>query len=399
MELNEIIKGYDFALRRSRTGFMIFKSEVPHDLKTLKLTFSKDIKIEDKNISFDHLLNKNIFDIFYEITNMGSAFNLETVTDGKDNFSRKIISFTDEDLSGYKFSFYANKISTNVICIAFEDVTDEIQLEKEIGEIVSILEPLNSSQPKKIKVLAEDLKKNLEFIRKEKDGLEDFTERAVHDLIAPLNTIQGFGKLLQEKVYKNDNIDEEVETFASVVSKKTSKLRQLIYGLLEFSKEKNKKLDFTDVNLQNVIKEIMQDLEIDIESRHAQISCSNLPSIKANKTSVKSLFQNLISNALKYSRLDIDPVINIYHKTPENDAEKFSIIIKDNGVGMKDDTLSRITMPFVRVKNKKDTEEGTGLGLSICKEIVDKLEGNISFSSSLTKGTEAIISLPKEILL
>ncbi|MFK7931882.1 MAG: ATP-binding protein, partial [Saprospiraceae bacterium] len=127
-----------------------------------------------------------------------------------------------------------------------------------------------------------------------------------------------------------------------------------------------------------------------IEEKNAEIIITNpLPSVFANRSSIVLLFQNLLENAIKYNQSDV-PTVKI---SSQKQVGSFSIVIEDNGIGISQEYHDEIFVMFARLHSQQ-TYEGTGLGLATCKKIVDQLNGTISLSSEINKGSVFTINLP-----
>ena len=177
-------------------------------------------------------------------------------------------------------------------------------------------------------------------------------------------------------------------------------MRVLIKNILSFSRsaESTECVEETDLNL--LIEGILSDLEISIAQKNAVFHIGELPTLRIIPERFRQLFQNLIINALKFSRENTPPEIHIYavgRISPEaGDATQpdyYDIYVKDNGIGFEQKYADEIFTLFKRL-NSKDRFEGTGIGLSICKKIVEQHNGNISASSNPGVGTTFTISLP-----
>jgi len=136
----------------------------------------------------------------------------------------------------------------------------------------------------------------------------------------------------------------------------------------------------------------LENLEVLIDKTNGTVNVESLPTVEGIPLQFSQLFLNLISNALKFSEKDVAPIINIQSAPTEDGTVK--IIVKDNGIGMKNTSLKRIFKPFERLHGKSSFE-GSGLGLAMCKKIVERYQGTIQVESELGKGTQFIIVLPQ----
>jgi signal transduction histidine kinase len=263
-------------------------------------------------------------------------------------------------------------------------------LEKEVKE--------RKQSEKKVKKLNEELLENIHTLENANAELARFAYMTSHDLQEPLRKIQMFGDLLQSRYQKL--IDEKGRYYIEGMQKGSERLQTLIKDILTYSKVTENNTYFTKANLNTIINEILVDFELRIEELGAKISVGKLPELYVNAVQISQLFQNLISNALKFSRKNISPEITIscemgnpIPEFQENGTGYCTLYFKDNGIGFDESYLDQIFTLFRRLNNRSEYE-GTGIGLAICKKIVEHHKGFISARSELGKGSTFIISLP-----
>ncbi|GEO02692.1 hypothetical protein AAE02nite_03560 [Adhaeribacter aerolatus] len=234
--------------------------------------------------------------------------------------------------------------------------------------------------------------------------LQDFAYVSSHDLQEPLRKIQAFGDRLKTK--DQQNLSEQGKDYLERMMNAASRMQNLINDLLSFSRVTTKAKPFMSVSLDQVLTEVLSDLEILIERTHAEIIRSPLPVIEAEPTQMRQLFQNLVSNAIKFRKENEKPIINIYakhiqkkaHLTATPGDEVTDIYVEDNGIGFDEKYLDRIFNIFQRLEGHK--YEGSGIGLAICRKIAIRHGGDITAKSQPGVGTRFIITLalkqPKE---
>ena len=226
--------------------------------------------------------------------------------------------------------------------------------------------------------------------------LEEFAFVASHDLQEPLRKIRAFSDRIQ-KTY-HENLDEKGVDYLRRLNTAATRMSSLIDDLLEFSRVKTQGKAFEKVNIDRLVEVVIDDLEIAILNSQATIKTEPLPEISADPTQMHQLFLNILSNAIKFHRPGIPPVIDIsyqkaWQKRGEVDIASHQINIKDNGVGFDQQYADKIFIPFQRL-HARDEYEGTGIGLAVCRKIVERHGGTISVQSSLGEGTEFIILFP-----
>jgi len=221
-------------------------------------------------------------------------------------------------------------------------------------------------------------------------NLEDFTRTASHDLQEPLRKIISFADRLRNSV--GDKLDEREKEYFHRLENSSVRMKKLIEDLLRYSRVSSLPPDMEPVDLKKVVDEVLLDLEVSIERSKGVIEVKQLPKIEADNTQMRQLFQNLISNALKFHSKTEAPKIEI---DSIKDNGYWKILIRDNGIGMKEEHIKRIFRPFERLHGSSEFP-GTGMGLAICLKVVTRHHGKITVKSSLGKGTLYTVELPEK---
>ncbi|MGI9493356.1 MAG: sensor histidine kinase, partial [Geminicoccaceae bacterium] len=225
--------------------------------------------------------------------------------------------------------------------------------------------------------------------------LEAFASIASHDLQEPLRKVEAFGDRLKRK-YHGD-LGDDGNMYIERMQSSVSRMRALINDLLNYSRVTTKGKPFGPVNLQQVLREVISDLEVRIEGVGGKVNVGELPTIDADLTQMRQLFQNLIVNAMKFHRPDELPVVEIkaaIHGLGENGVrQRCRIEVKDNGIGFDMKYAERIFGIFQRLHTRADYE-GTGVGLATCRKIAERHLGEISVESEPDNGTTFKIDLP-----
>lgn len=227
-----------------------------------------------------------------------------------------------------------------------------------------------------------------EQLKESNENLERFAAVASHDLKAPLRNIVSFTQLLKRRLKNQD--DKDIFDFLGHIEQNGKQMNELVQGLLNFSKLEKKQLStFETVHLEEVINEVQLSLQTDIEERNATITFDNLPVIKADRLQIKQLFQNVISNGLKYNHSE-SPTVNI---TWQQEGKQFHFFIEDNGIGINETDFEKIFEMFLRLNSAAEFQ-GTGIGLAICKKIALLHGGDLIVFTSSDKGTTFKLTLP-----
>jgi PAS domain S-box-containing protein len=252
-----------------------------------------------------------------------------------------------------------------------------------------------------IRKYQDELEFRIEELNRSNTNLEQFAYVASHDLQEPLRKIRTFGGRLEEKY--STSLGDDGKDFINRMLNAAQRMQVMIDDLLSYSRLSRSEQIFEPTDLNLVIKEILNDLEITVEQKKAVIKFDKLPVVEAVKGQMYQLFQNIISNALKFSRPDESPEITITCETAsagefkikgKDKAMKYcKIAVRDNGIGFDEKYSDRIFTIFQRLHGRSEYA-GTGIGLAICKKIVENHNGTISAKSRENKGSVFTITLP-----
>jgi len=247
----------------------------------------------------------------------------------------------------------------------------------------------------KLKNTLIDLKKEIihrthieKELQRSNTELEQFASIASHDLKEPLRKIIVFGERLRNR--NINNLDVKDINYLDRIQNASNRMQNLINGLLTYSRVTTQAQPFSEIDLNKIINEVLNDLEVTIKETNAQINIDTLPSIQADPIQIQQLFQNIIGNALKYRKPDIPPVINV---TSKKNIDNLEISISDNGIGFEEKYVDKVFGIFQRLVTRSEYE-GTGIGLSTCKKIVERHGGKIWAHSKLNVGTTFSFTIP-----
>jgi len=308
----------------------------------------------------------------------------------------------DPDLLRYKVSVFAELYRKNFQLMMQERklIAMNRNLQKEIED--------RKVSEQKIKKLNLQLLENNEQLKNTIEELDRFAYVASHDLQEPLRKILIFSDKLATDAQKV--LSKEAENYLQKIVRSSERMHQLINDLLKFSRYTNDNFGFERTDLNQVLRDVLSDVETEVQHRKAIIQAANeLPVIWAIPSQMRQVFQNLISNSLKFSREDTPPHIHItYKKIPGTAIPGIGITLPadhyiqlrftDNGIGFDPKYAKEIFVVFKRLHSYHDVE-GTGIGLSICKKIIEKHNGYITAESNPLQGASFIITLPERIKL
>lgn len=217
-----------------------------------------------------------------------------------------------------------------------------------------------------------------------------FTSIASHDLQEPLRTIGNMTQLIANKYYSS--FDDQGKKMMDYVTAATIRMTNLIKGLLEFSRIGNKR-ESERVDCEEVVHTIVLDLDAILKATKGKIIVNELPSVSGNPVELRMLFQNLISNALKFRRTGVVPAVEVSATDGHTHVE---FCVKDNGIGIEPEYYEKIFHIFQRL-HATELYEGTGLGLAYCRKIVELHGGKIWVDSTIGAGSLFYFTLKKTI--
>jgi two-component system, LuxR family, sensor kinase FixL len=238
-------------------------------------------------------------------------------------------------------------------------------------------------------------------LERSNEDLKEFAYISSHDLQEPLRKIHALVEILMQSEF--DQLSAEGKDYFTRIAKSTLRMQNLINDLLSFARIATQPVIFEKVDLNDLLKEVLIDLEVRVEKGNAVVHYSNLPSIDAEPSQLRQVFQNIISNALKFRKDGVPPLINIKSKRTEGASQNgkvnefVEISFEDNGIGFDEKHLDKIFNVFQRLEGRKF--EGSGIGLAICRKIITYHGGEITARSTPGKGSVFIIKLPLKSLL
>jgi len=261
-----------------------------------------------------------------------------------------------------------------------------------------------ASQNEKLSLAVEERTKELSLFSDELSRsnreLEDFAFVASHDLQEPLRKIMAFGDRLETQ---SDNLSEKQRDFLQRMRSAANRMSVLISDLLEFSRVTTRGRDFQEVDLNLIVANCVEDLNVLIEETKVSLDIAPLPTITADPTQMQQLLFNLLANAIKFSKKEVNPIVHIsVQNVSQPDSVEVEglddwqcISITDNGIGFEQEYAEKIFAPFQRL-HSRDSFKGTGIGLAICRRIVERHNGIIKAEGKVDEGATFTVSLPAQ---
>lgn len=323
----------------------------------------------------ENLIGSNLLDVVPDANNMGlfEIYKQVVVTGVSRQFER------DFNLRGEVKWFYmaAVKLGDGLI-VTYTDVTG--------------------------KHVAEDqMRKYSEELKRSNQDLEQFAYVASHDLQEPLRKIRAFGDRLAARY--EDKLDEIGSEYITRMQQASARMQKLIEDLLSFSRISSGQEQFTRVDLTAVVNEVVDDIEGQILREKAKVGIKAIAEINGDRGQIRRLFQNLISNAIKFHKQGATPVVEISGSIvsgtdmekefgfPLSENSYVRIVVKDNGIGFDEKYADKIFNIFQRLQGRAEFE-GTGIGLAICRKIMTNHRGYIRARSVINQGSEFILIFP-----
>lgn len=284
-------------------------------------------------------------------------------------------------------------LKVHTFCRLFEQTQELNRIHKSLKEEIEERKKIESELEKRVYERTQELQHTNKELETANSELRQFAWVASHDLQEPVRKIKVFSLIIKEKYGLTD---DKVSGYLDKVISSSERMMKLIHDLLNYTELSNTQAS-SFVDLNKVVDDVLVDLELLIKEKNARITVGQLPTLEIVKIEAVQIFQNIISNALKYSRAGVPSKIDIKSELladSNNDAGQLcKITISDNGIGFDESYMNKIFNMFQRLHGKSEYE-GTGIGLAIVKKIIEKHDGTITAKSRENEGATFIITLP-----
>ncbi|NCC51017.1 MAG: PAS domain S-box protein [Spartobacteria bacterium] len=239
-----------------------------------------------------------------------------------------------------------------------------------------------------LKRVQDKLRESNERLRESNAALEEYARVASHDLQEPLRKIESFSNILLEDYH--DALDQDGRHYLHILVKAAKRMRRLIKDVLAFSRAGSHEKPMEWIDLNDVLSAVRENLTEHIEEKHAVLDINVLPAVQGDQTQLLQLFQNLVSNALKFNDKDAPRILVYAHER----SDHWEVCVRDNGIGMKEWETRYIFAPFKRLHGQEQYE-GTGIGLAVCRKIIHRHGGTVTVESEPGKGSLFRLTFPR----
>ena len=240
-----------------------------------------------------------------------------------------------------------------------------------------------------------ELERYAHRLEQSNQDLQDYAFIASHDMQEPLRKLQSFAGILQEKV--SSKLDAEENDYLERICNTAERMANMLRVLLDYSSLNTTAEPYRSVDLAEVIADVLQALEYQIDRSGGQVEVGEMPVVEAEPTQMHQLLQNLIGNALKFSRPGIPPYVRVFSQLLDNpspfQSQIAEIRVEDNGIGFDPQLTGKLFLPFHRSVGRSEYE-GSGMGLAICRKIVERHGGTIDAEAQPGQGATFILRLP-----
>ncbi len=376
------------------------------DFEKAKAIFHKVSVLADEHemkifsLASDHFLGR----IYLETKNYPLAFEyLEraTFTFEKIGYPQKEYQCVLEDFlkvllvlgKNEKATYYFNKymeVSQEISQKIKDQSIRNIQFKLEINEIEQKRIALEE-QNKHLKEANEKIKSQQEALQAANQELTHFAYMVSHDIKQPVRTINNFSKLLAREV--KDHLTKDAIEFIDIIDASTKRITAFVEDILKYATATESNIELEKVDCNEVLNQIKSNLEFQLKESEGKLVFENLPSLEAHRSLMLQVFQNIISNGLKFRREGVSPIVQVSGKETE---VEYYFEISDNGIGIKEENKASVFKIFKQLNNQAEFE-GSGIGLNTVLKILKKYHGSIDLESTFGEGTTFKITIPKVI--
>ena len=352
------------------------------------------------------MLERHLTSWQYQIATAADGLEAWEILKADESIQMAILDWLMPGLQGIELSW---KIKTDlarpvyVVLLTVNSEPGDVALGLDAGADEYVVKPFDKRELKarlrageRIVTLENDLVRRVkeleeaqEKLQRSNRDLEAFAYIASHDLSEPLRKIRVFSDRLSTDY--SGFLPEQAAHYLDRIASVAERMEGLVRGLLDLSRISSRSRARLSVDLNQIAREVLSDLDVAVESTGAWVELGDLPVVIADPLQMRQLLQNLIGNALKFHAAGISPRVKIYSR--QNGGPGPSVVVEDDGIGFDTEQLDQMFLPFKRL-NGRNEYEGSGMGLTICRKIVDSHGGTITAESEKGNGSRFVITLP-----
>lgn len=359
--------------------------------------------------TWDDVIGERLVDIFPEQQEQAYVTELkEVIRTGRavPNHEPRALIFNGDEKREFYVDYDYSPLteldgSVSGVMITMTDVTDQFLAKKKLVNFSKELEKQVKNRTELLRKANDNLHLSVKKLENANAELESFAYVSSHDLQEPLRKIQMYTSRILEQ--EHDQLSEKGKKYFDKITVSAHRMRTLIDDLLAFSRTEEYEAEFKSTDLNNILKEVLENLSGKINETSAKVKSSKLPTIRAVPFQMRQVFNNIIGNAIKFSKENLPPKIAITSESVKGKETKglglnprkvyHKITIKDNGIGFAGGMNDQIFEVFKRL-HVRGEYEGTGIGLSIVKKIVVNHNGAITAAGTEGEGAMFTIYLP-----
>jgi light-regulated signal transduction histidine kinase (bacteriophytochrome) len=352
------------------------------------------------------MLERYLVSWHYEIVTAVDGTDAWDILKSEDSIQMAILDWLMPGLQGIELSW---KIKSDlgrpiyVLLLTVNSEPEDIAIGLDAGADEYVIKPFDKRELRarlrageRIVGLENDLVRQVreleaaqEKLQQSNRDLEAFAYIASHDLREPLRKIRVFSGRLAASY--SSLLPEQALHYLDRIGAVADRMEHLVGGLLDLSRVSRRLRARVPVDLNQIAREVLCDLDVAIDTSGAIVEVAELPTVLADPLQMRQLLQNLIGNAIKFHAAGASPAVKIYSE--QNGEPTASLIVEDNGIGFDSRQVDKIFLPFKRL-NGRNEYEGSGMGLTICRKIVDSHGGTITADSEKGKGSRFVVTLP-----
>ena len=361
------------------------------------------------------VLVRNLTKWGYEVVTAGDGLQAWDILAADDSIQMVILDWIMPGVPGLELSSRIKRDLSRpvyVLLLTVNSEPDDIALGLDAGADEYVVKPFNTRELRarlrageRIITLenslvgrVKELEEAEDKLKRSNQDLEAFAYVASHDLNEPLRKIRVFSDRLLETC--SDSLPGHAADYVERMVGAVKRMEKLLQGVLNLSRIPISPAVHVPVDLNQIVREVLSDLEVAIDNTAAQIDLKELPTVLADPLQMRQLMQNLISNALKFHLPETSPHIKVYWECSgealATTATMATIVVEDDGIGFDPAFLDQIFLPFKRL-NGLGEYEGSGMGLAICHRIVESHNGWVRAVSQEGKGSKFAVTLPSAL--